>query len=130
MTHSTTIEQLPGHLVVDRKDGDAVEGMARADIAVPHLVAVQRRYEEAGAHIVTPAPSSSHSTPSSSDRYPETEEIDVRALKPPVAHIATPPTEAMSLAAILLAERSVIEEMRSSASAQTGAAVTHGTVSG
>ena len=57
---------------------------------------------------------------SQDDLYPATEEIDVRALKPPVAHNATPPTEAMSIAAKFLAEQLVSEEMRASAEGLPG----------
>ena len=108
MTHPT-IEQ--------REDGGAVEEMARADDAAPELVAIQHRYEEARACIVDPARSGSYPEPGCGDAHPPTEEIDVRTVKPPVGHDATPPTEAMSVAAKFLAERQVGEEAGSPAGA-------------
>ena len=113
MTYPTTIGQRREHSDDDGQYGDAVEQVARAEAAVPSLAAVQRRYEEAGANIVAPTPASSYAAPDGGARYPATEEIDVRALKPPVAQVATPPTEAMSLAAILLAGQLVSEQGRS-----------------
>jgi hypothetical protein len=84
---------------------EAVEDVAGADIAAPELAAIQNRYEEAKAVIIDPG----------SPLYPATEAIDVHAVMPPVPHAATPPTEAMSTAARLLAEELVTEEARPSA---------------
>ena len=80
------------------EDGDAVEGLPSADIAAPQLAAIQHRYEEAKAVIIEPRSTALH---------PATEEIDVDAVKPPVPHEATPPTEAMSTAARFLAEQQI-----------------------
>ena len=66
------------------------------------LAAIQHRYEEAKAVLHDPA-------------YPLTEEIDADAIRPPVPHDVTPPTEGMSAAARLLAQESVTERGRPSA---------------
>jgi uncharacterized protein (DUF1800 family) len=68
------------------------------------LAAIQHRYEEAKAVLHDPA-------------YPLTEEIDADAIRPPVPHDATPPTEGMSTAARLLAQEAVTERRRPSAAA-------------
>jgi len=81
---------------------EVVEGVTGADLAAPELAAIQHRYEEAKAVLHDPG-------------YPLTEEIDLDAVKPPVPQHATPPTEAMSTAARLLAQRLVAERAGQSA---------------
>ncbi len=77
MTESRAVERA--------QDGTAVAGAAGEDIAAPHLAAIQHVYEEAIAGIASLARSSSHPAPPSTDPEPDTKEIDLRTVKPPLA---------------------------------------------
>ena len=118
MTHPTKTEQVPV--------GDAVEAVAPAEEAAPQLAAIQQGYEEARACIIDPTRAPLNWIYDPADPHPATEAIDVDALPPPVPHEATPPTEAMSLAAKYLAEQSVLDEAASSAPTSTRAADSSG----
>jgi hypothetical protein len=109
MTHPTSTDQA--------HDGDAVENFVIDDAAAPQLAAIQQGYEEARASIIDPTIAPLNWVHDPANAYPETEAIDVDALPPPLPHDATPPTEAMSMAAKHLAEQDAMEE--AAASAQT-----------
>lgn len=61
-----------GETVIEIHDGD--------DVGAPELVAIERMYEEAKACI---AERTGRPAPETADAWPETEAIDVRAIKPP-----------------------------------------------
>ena len=115
MTQSENVEEFQDGMTVEEgQRGKAIEQGSGGDIAAPQLAAIQRNYEEARAYIAGLAYSSWHGAQDVTDPYPDTEEIDIRLVKPPAVHDAsTPPTTAMSVAARFLAERPVIEEVRS-----------------
>jgi len=97
MTQPTSTEQT--------QDGDAVQNFVVDDAAAPPLAAIQQGYEEAKASIIDPSRAPLNWVHDPADPHPATEEIDVDAVPPPVPHDATPPTEAMSVAAKQLAEQ-------------------------
>jgi hypothetical protein len=109
MTHPTSTDQA--------QDGDAVENFVIDDAAAPQLAAIQQGYEEARASIIDPTREPLNWVHDPANAYPATEAIDVDAVPPPVPSEATPPTEAMSVAAKHLAEQQAMEE--AAASAQT-----------
>ena len=102
MTHPTSTEQTQG--------GDAVENFVIDDAAAPQLAAIQQGYEEARASIIDPTRAPLNWVHDPADPHPDTEAIDVDAVPPPVPHDATPPTEAMSMAAKHLAELQAMGE--------------------
>ena len=94
--------------VEERQDGMTVE------IAAPQLTAIQHSYEQARACITGLAPSSWRATKDVTDPFPDTEAIDIRMVKRlGVREATTPPTTAMSVAARFLAERPIIDAVRS-----------------
>jgi hypothetical protein len=100
MTHPDAVEEV--------QDGEAVEDMAGGGIA-PQLAAIQESYDEAMACIVGLARSPWDVAPDSTDPHPATEKIDVQLAKPPVVQEAsTPATEAMTVAAMCLAEQPIL----------------------
>jgi hypothetical protein len=114
MTHPTSTEQA--------QDGDAVQNFVIDDAAAPELAAIQQGYEEARASIIDPTRTPLNWVHDPADPYPATEAIDVDAVPPPVPHDATPPTEAMSVAARQLAEQQAVGEAADPAQASTRAA--------
>ena len=102
MTHPASTEQTP--------DGDAVENFVIDDAAPPPLAAIQQGYEEAKASIIDPTRAPLNWVHDPADPHPDTEAIDVDAVPPPVPQDATPPTEAMSVAAKHLAEQQAMGE--------------------
>lgn len=102
MTHPTSTDQAQG--------GDAVQNFVIDDAAAPPLAAIQQGYEEARASIIDPTRAPLNWVHDPADPHPDTEEIDVDSVPPPAPHDATPPTEAMSVAARHLAERQAFGE--------------------
>ncbi|HLM05834.1 MAG TPA: hypothetical protein VK402_11675 [Blastococcus sp.] len=107
-----------GEVLSTGPDGAAGEP-AGGDIAAPQLAAIQKSYEEARASIARLAGVVEPAAQDASAPHPETEKIELSLAKPPVVEeTATPPTAAMSVAAKYLAERPVIDEMRSQTDAK------------
>jgi hypothetical protein len=75
------------------------------DLVASELAAIQHRYEEARASIAGLADGCRDAAQDLAEPYPETQAIDVRLAKPPIAHSATPPTTGMTVAARCLAEQ-------------------------
>ena len=107
MTHPTSTEQ--------DQDGDAVANFVIDDAAAPQLAAIQQGYEEARASIIDPSRTPLNWIHDPADAHPDTEAIDLDAVPPPVPNDATPPTEAMSVAAKHLAEQQILAEAAPSA---------------
>jgi hypothetical protein len=101
MTHPTSTDQAQG--------GDGGGNFVIDAAAAPQLAAIQQGYEEARASIIDPARAPLNWIHDPADPHPDTEAIDVDALLPP-PHDATPPTEAMSVAAKQLAEQQALGE--------------------
>ena len=116
MTNPTVIHRFQDNqAVADAQDGEAVEGEAGADTAAPHLAAIQDSYEAAKANIVDPAPV--WPSPADDDEpFPATEKIDGRMVMLPSVPDEAAGTEAMSVAARLVAEQLALEEAASPAS--------------
>ena len=101
MTNPTVIHRF--------QDNEAVAAAPGAATAEPHLAAILHSYEEAKANIVDPAPPWP-SPADGGDPVPETEMIDLSRVGLPVVPDGSRGTEAMSAAARVVAERSVLEE--------------------
>jgi hypothetical protein len=115
LTNPTVIHRFQDNrAVADAQDGEAVEGDAAADTAAPHLAAIQHSYEAAKANIVDPAPVWSQAD--DDEPFPATEKIDGRMVTLPPVPDEAAGTEAMSVAARLVAEQLAVEEAASPAS--------------
>ena len=99
MTQPTTSHQV--------QTGDADKNVVSEEAVLPPLAAIQQGYEEAKATIIDPSRAPLNWVHDPANPHPDTEEIDADAVLPPVPHDATPPTEAMSVAAKQLAEQPV-----------------------
>jgi hypothetical protein len=102
MTQPTTSHQI--------RTGDSDANVVSDEAVLPPLAAIQQGYEEARASIIDPASAPLNWVHDPADAHPDTEAIDVDALPPPVPHDATPPTEAMTVAAKHLAEQQILDE--------------------
>ena len=104
------------------RGGDAAENFVIDHAAAPQLAAIQHGYEQARASIIDPTREPLNWVHDPADPYPRTEAIDVDAVPPPLPQDATPPTEAMSVAAKHLAEQQALEEAAASAQSSPRAA--------
>jgi len=106
MTQPTT-QPTTGHHV---ESGGSDANVVSDEAVLPPLAAIQQGYEEARASIIDPTHAPLNWVHDPADPYPDTEAIDVDAVAPPVPRDATPPTEAMSVAAKHLAELQAMAE--------------------